>query len=84
MKEQKKETSIGVTVTLRDYFASESIPDCISNGEMSFRNKVKQFLGMDYNASTPRPSSIAENAYKIADAMIEERNKTVKSKEEKK
>ena len=47
-------------VSIRDYFAAKAMQGILSN--------VEQF-------TTPGPEYVAEEAYKIADAMLEVRNK---------
>lgn len=62
-------------MSLRDYFAAKAIPECINTEPRSWKEKIKAFLGFDYIGARPSAQGIAKDAYAIADAMLQEREK---------
>lgn len=65
----------GDGMTLRDYFAAKAIPKCFDFRPVRLTQRLKALFGIDYCTPTNVPTRVAEEAYKIADAMLAERRK---------
>ena len=74
VNESEEHTGTLDGMTLRDYFAAKAISSCCENNPASFSDRVRRFLGLDYTIGGTAPESAAIRAYRIADAMLEQRD----------
>jgi len=60
-------------ISLRDYFAAQTIQRCMTPKPVTIRNKFLALIGREYQAPVVNADTAAKNAYKIADAMLRQR-----------
>ena len=65
-----------MSIELRDYFAAKALPLAMANYRMVV-NSTDEALGSDWNKGCGL-SFVAADAYELADAMIEAKNRTIK------
>ncbi len=60
-------------MTLRDYFANSAMQKPTNYKPKNFYHWLRWFFGYSYNSSYQEHQNNAENAYKLADAMLKQR-----------
>lgn len=64
-----------VGMTLRDYFAAHALPPAIDYRARNLIGRLKSLFLRQYPGALIIPDKAAEAAYKVADAMLAERQK---------
>jgi hypothetical protein len=62
-------------MTLRDWFAGQTLPPCTWGVPRRWIDRLKAFFGFDHAGTEIKPETAAKMAYRIADAMLAERAK---------